>query len=163
MFGFGNKKSQAEQDRETAIEQAKASLRHFVHDMVDLAPEECERKGKQLKDWCKNDKLVPFDFKQKALKRAHELECAANMRHCDMFLHEATEAAVAADNKEKGRNLTEARRYFGKACTLGADAEWKKAFQRAEETVLLTGGAKQGPSRAKPADLAPRAPNRAKA
>ena len=164
MFGFGkNKTSDAEAERQAQIDKAKLELRKFVHDLADLKPEDMERKIKQLKDWCNHDKLVPFDFKQKALKRAAEMERAANMLYCDTRMHSAQDAAITDNQKLKGMHLAEARKYFGRACTLGADADWRTAFKRAEEALLLTGGMKHdAPSRAKPLDTAPKAPNRAK-
>jgi hypothetical protein len=163
MFGFTKKSPEAEKERQEAIERAKLSLRKLVHDLADRTPEDIERMGKHIKEWCSADKLIPFDFKQKALKRSMEIERNANMLYCDMRLHEAMDAAVEEDNKTKMAKMGDARRYFGRACTLGADSEWRKAFMRAEENLLMTGGVHHtGPSRAKPADIAPRAPNRAK-
>jgi len=164
MFGFGKKTSDAEAERQAQIDKAKLELRKFVHDMADLTPEDIERRQKQLKDWCNSDKLVPFDFKQKALKRAAEMERSANMLYCDMRMHEAQDAALDDNHKLQGLKLADSRKYFGRACNLGADQEWRKAFKRAEEALLMTGGMKHdAPSRAKPKELAPRAPNRAKA
>jgi hypothetical protein len=164
MFGFMKKSSDAQQEREAQVEKAKMELRKFVHGMADLRPDDMERKVQQLKDWCNSDKLVPFDFKQKALKRAAEMERAANMLYCDMRLHDATDATLQDNNKLKGEKLAEARAYFGRACTLGADPDWRKAYKRAEENLLMTGNMKHdAPSRAKPLDTAPKAPNRAKA
>jgi hypothetical protein len=163
MFGLFKKSPEVDKEREAAIEQAKLALRKFVHDLADRTPEEIERKSKQIKEWCNSDKLVPFDFKQKALKRVLDIERSANMLFCDMRLHEAMDAAVNDDNKGKIAKVGEARRFFGRACTLGADADWRKAFLRAEENLLMSGGIHHNaPSRAKPADIAPRAPNRAK-
>jgi hypothetical protein len=163
MFGFSKKTSDKEQEKQAEIDKAKLSLRKFVHELAELTPEQFERKIKQLKDWCNSDKLVPFDFKQKALKRANDMERTANMLYCDLRLHEAGDAAADEDHKEKGAKLNDARRYFGRACSLGADADWRKAFKRAEEIILMTGGKQTGPTRAKPADIAPPTPNRAKA
>ena len=162
MFGFSKKTTDPQQDRQEEIDKAKLSLRKFVHDLADLTPEQFESKVKQLKEWCNADKLVPFDFKQKALKRANDMERAANMLYCDTRLHEAQDAAASENHKEKGAKLIDARRYFGRACSLGAEPDWRKAFQRAEQIILMTGGNQTGHTRAKPADTAPRAPNRAK-
>jgi hypothetical protein len=164
MFGFSKKSPEADKEREVAIETAKLTLRKFVHDLADRTPEEIERRAKQIKEWCNADKLVPFEFKQKALKRTLDIERSANMLFCDMRIHEAMDAATDDDHKTKVAKMGEARRYFGRACTLGADPDWRKAFTRAEENLLMSGGMHHdAPSRAKPADIAPRAPNRAKA
>lgn len=163
MFGLTKGPSQKDQDREIEIEKAKSQLRKMVHDLSDMTPEDIERSNKHIKEWCGKDKLIPLDFKQRAMKHAQKVERAANMLYCDTQLHHATEAAINEHHKEKMVFLGNARRYFGKATSLGADDDWRKAFKRAEENLMMTGGVhKEGPSRAKPADIAPRAPNRAK-
>ena len=164
MFGFGKKDSQAEKDREAAIEREKQVVRDFVQKIASATPEDAERKHQQLKDWCNADKLLPFEFKRKALVRAKVLECSVNMRKSDELLDQATTLAMADKMVEKHKAMGEARRHYGRACKLGAEEDWRKAYQRAEETLQLTGGMKHdAPSRAKPADHAPLTPNRAKA
>ena len=164
MFGFGKKDSQAEKDKEAAIEREKQVVREFVQKIASANAEDAERKHQQLKDWCNADKLLPFEFKRKALLRAKILECSVNMRKSDELLHEASALAIADKMVEKHRMMGEAKRYYGRACKLGAEDDWRKAYQRAEETLQLTGGMKHdAPSRAKPADRAPLTPNRAKA
>ena len=164
MFGFGKKDSQAEKDKEAAIEREKQVVREFVQKIASANAEDAERKHQQLKDWCNADKLLPFEFKRKALLRAKILECSVNMRKSDELLHEASALAIADKMSEKNQTLGEARRYFGRACKLGAEEDWRKAYKRAEETLQLTGGMKHdAPSRAKPVDHAPLTPNRAKA
>jgi hypothetical protein len=139
-------------------------VRDVVHNMVDASPEEAERLSTRLKEFCGGDKVLPFDFKQKAYLKARELECHANMRMADKALRDAARMAAAENMKERGVKLGDARRYFAKACGLGADQGWRKAFQRSSETVMLTGGVQpKGPTRAKPRDIAPPTPNRAKA
>ena len=148
MFGFG--KSEAERAREAAIEQSKQTVREFVHKIAAADPEEAERMNQQLRDWCGKDKDLPFEFKRKAMLRAKILECAGNMRVCDAFLHEASAQGNEGDVKARNEKLVEARKYYGRACKLGAEEEWRKAFQRAEETIRLTGhDHKQDPSSAK--------------
>jgi hypothetical protein len=146
MFGFG-KKSAAEQEHEAAVERSKQTVRDFVHKIAGATPEEAERKAQQLRDWCGHDHDLPFEFKRKAMARARELECAANMRICDALLHEATDEATAGRLTERNAKLVEARRYYGRACTLGAEEEWRKAYQRAEDTLRLTGISPDSPSR----------------
>ncbi len=63
---------------------------------------------------------------------------------------------------ERTASLTEARRYFARACQLGAKSDWRNAFERAAETIQLTGHRLADYSLAKPPNTAPRAPNRAK-
>jgi len=163
MFGFGKKESQADKEREAAIEREKQVVREFVQKIANATPDDAERKHQQLKDWCNGDKLLPFEFKRKALLRAKILECSVNMRKCDELLDEATNMAMADKLVDKHRLMGEARRHYGRACKLGAEEDWRKAYQRAEETLQLTGGMKHdAPSRAKPVDKAPLTPNRAK-
>jgi hypothetical protein len=85
------------------------------------------------------------------------------MRGTDTLLHAAIRMAAAEQMKERGQKLSEARKLYAKACSLGADDDFRKAAQRLMDTIMMTGGVvRPGPSRAKPADIAPRAPNRAK-
>jgi hypothetical protein len=163
MFGQAKQPSEAEAERAAAIEQSKKTVRVLVHTMHDVSPEEAERVVEKIKEIFTSDKLLPFDFRQKAFKRMRELECIANMREADHMLHKASEMAVEENMKERGFDLGEARKFYSKACTLGADDDWRKAFQRSAEAILMTGGVQhKGPTRAKPLDLAPKAPNRAK-
>ena len=148
MFGFG--KSEAEKEREAAIEQSKQTVREFVHKIASSSPEEAEQRNQQLRDWCGSDKDLPFEFKRKAMLRARILECSVNMRACDGLLHEASAAGNAGDLTLRNAKLNDARKYYGRACKLGAEEEWRRAYQRAEETIRLTGHEhKQDPSSAK--------------
>jgi hypothetical protein len=164
MFGFGTSQAATSQaDREAAIQRSKKTVRDLVHRMDMVSPEEAERLAKQVKDHCAGDKLLSMEFKQKANTRARELQCSANMRRADTLLHDASRLAAEEHLKERGMKLGEARRYFANACMLGADADWRKAFQRLTETIMMTGGVQHaGPTRAKPASIAPPTPNRAK-
>jgi hypothetical protein len=148
MFGFG-KTSAAAKEREAAIERGKQTVREFVQKIASAPPEEAERKTQQLRDWCGSDKELPFEFKRKAMLRARILECSTNMRACDDRLHEAADEAKIGRLDGRDASLAEARRYYGRACKLGAEEEWRKAYQRAEETLRLTGIDRDTPSRAK--------------
>lgn len=164
MFGFGQDalahKQAAEQ---AAIERSKQFCRDALKQMHWAAPEEAERLAKGLKDHCGHDKSLPFDFKRKALDLARTYECNANMRAADVALHQALRLAAEEHMVERAQKLGEGRRYFSKACALGADDDFRKAVQRLIENVMMTGGVqKKGPTRAKPGDLVPRVPNRAK-
>jgi hypothetical protein len=76
------------------------------------------------------------------------------MRQCDLLLRETISLSVEGRMQERTAMLMEARRYFARACQLGAAPEWRKAFQRADETILLTGTHRLGdPSRAKPPEM----------
>jgi len=104
MFGFGGKDKSAEAaQREAAIEQVKKGIREIIKSMEDVSPEEAERLGQRLKDRCNGDKSLPTDFKQKALKRARELECYANMRKADSLSRQGdrvNEGVTAEESSE---------------------------------------------------------------
>jgi hypothetical protein len=148
MFGFG-KSSAAEKEREAALERSKQTVREFVQKIASATPEDAERMAQQLRDWCGKDRDLPFEFKRKGMLRAKILECSTNMRTCDTRLHEAGAEASEGRLSERDAKLAEARRYYGRACKLGAEEEWRKAYQRAEETLRLTGIDRDTPSRAK--------------
>ncbi|MTJ80560.1 MAG: hypothetical protein F8N37_06020 [Telmatospirillum sp.] len=152
---------QAELQRQ-AIERQKTRIRELLEKMRDASPADAERFHQMIKDLCK-DKTLPVEFKRKAMDYARSYECNANMRGTDSLLRDAMRLAAAEHMKERGQKLSEARKLYGKACTLGADQDFRKAAQRLMETIMMTGGVQRpGPSRAKPLDTAPKAPNRAK-
>lgn len=165
MFGNNNDALAQKQEAERlAVERAMQSCRDDLKKMHDVTPEEAERMNKMLKDRCGQDKRLPFDFKRKVLERARMYECNANMRATDQALHNALKLAAGEHMVERAKKLGEGRRYFSKACALGAGDDFRKAAQRLMENVMMTGGIQhKGPTRAKPAEIAPRAPNRAKA
>ena len=154
--------SSREKDKETTIEFAKQLVSDFIEGMALLSPEEAERRCRQIKTLCEVDQVLPAAFKQKAFEQAREMECTANMRRCDRLLREANTLSVQGKMTERTASLMEARRYFHRACQLGARQEWRKAFERAAETIQLTGHHLTEYSVAKPPNSAPRAPNRAK-
>lgn len=164
MFGFGKPSSTDQQEAaRQALERSMQHCKDVLRKMRDATPEEAERLNKALKDHCGSDKALPFDFRKKVLERARQYECFANMRATDRALHEALRLAAEEHMVERAQKLGEGRRYFGKATALGADEDFRKAAQRLIETIMMTGGVQhKGPTRAKPADIAPRAPNRAK-
>ncbi|HVI51361.1 MAG TPA: hypothetical protein VM661_09150 [Candidatus Sulfotelmatobacter sp.] len=162
MFGFKSK-DDSEEAKQAAIAAAKKPVRETLSAMAMAQPDEAERLSQRLKDYLSADKTLPMEYKQKARERARLLECNANMRAADKVLHRAVQLAAEEHMGERSKALGEARRYFSKASTLGADQEWRKAFVRLSDTVLMTGGVHHaGPSRAKPAPIAPPTPNRAK-
>jgi hypothetical protein len=164
MFGYGTQSLEQKQEAaRQALERSMQFCRDDLKKMHDATPDEAERLAKELKDHCGGDKSLPFDFKRKVLERARLYECNANMRAADTALHTALRLAAEEHMVERARKLGEGRRFFSKACSLGADDDFRKAVQRLIENVMMTGGVqKKGPTRAKPADIAPRAPNRAK-
>lgn len=164
MFGLGQDAlAQKQAAEQAAIERSKQFCRESLKQMHWAGPEEAERLSKGLKDHCGHDKALPFDFKRKALELARTYECNANMRAADSALHQALRFAADEHMVERAQKLGEGRRYFSKACSLGAGDDFRKAAQRLIENVMMTGGVqKKGPTRAKPGDLVPRTPNRAK-
>lgn len=164
MFGKLFGKSEAEKQKEALIAQSKRMVTDLLHKMRKASPEEAERLAEMVKQRCKDDKYLPFDFNQQAFKAARQLQCNANMRTADKILHDAAKLAAEEKMQERGQKLADARQYYSKACSLGADEDWRKAYQRLQETIMLTGGVQhKGPTRAKPASFAPANPNNAKA
>lgn len=163
FFGKSADRSTQQQEAERAlIERLKTMVRETLHDMRGVGPADAERLHQRVKDLC-TDKSLPIEFKRKAAELARGYECNANMRATDKLLHEAIKMAAAEHMKERAQKLNEARKLFSKACSLGADEDFRKAANRLMDTIMMTGGvAHAGPTRAKPKDIAPRAPNRAK-
>lgn len=136
------KNANEEQDPEI-IESAKQIVRDFVHCLAAASPETAESMVRRLESLCRSDKVLPVEFKQKALRRARDLACDANMRRCDQLLREVMSLSVAGKMTERSVKLIEARSHFSRACALGAEMEWRKAFRRADETLQLTGTQQQ--------------------
>ncbi|MGE5546116.1 MAG: hypothetical protein ACM33T_04400 [Solirubrobacterales bacterium] len=156
---FGTQKTPSEKKPDPAIERAKQECKDQLLRMHDAGPDEAERIAKHLKDRCGSDKQLPFDFKKKLLERARFHECNANMRAANKALHEALRMAADEQMALRSQKLAEGRRYCAKACALGADADFRAAAQRLIDNVMMTGGIQhKGPTRAKPAETAPRAP-----
>ena len=153
--------AQKEEERRQ-IERAMEDMRQLLVQMRDASPADAERLHQRLKDAC-TDKRLSVDFKRKSMEDARAYECNANMRATDERLRYAMQMATGEQMKERGAALSEARKYFGKACSLGGDEEFRRAVQRLMDTIMLSGGVvRPGPTRAKPLDTAPKAPNRAK-
>lgn len=153
--------AQIEAERQQ-LERLKGMVREALQKMRSANPGDAERLHQQIKDWC-TDKTLPLEFKRKAMEYARSYECNANMRETDKILHQAIRMAASENMKERSQKLGEARKLYGKAVSLGADMDFRKAAQRLMDTIMMTGGvAHQGPTRAKPLDIAPKAPNRAK-
>jgi|GEM_PF-963702 len=163
MFGFSKTTPNTDDAKAAAMAAARKTVRDTIHELAMAPPEQAERLTGRLKSYLEADKTLPFDYKQKARQKARELECNSNMRVADKLMHLAVQLAADEHLSERTKKLGDARRYFSKACLLGADQEWRKAFDRLNETAMMTGGVhRAGPSRAKPLDTAPSNPNRAK-
>ncbi len=162
MFGIG-KPSGSNEQKEQQIEQQKLAARQLLQSMHDTDPVTAAQIAERIKIFLQNDKLLDFQIRQKITKRMRELECEANMRTADRLLHEAAALMNVSELRERGQKLAESRRYFANVCKLGGDDVWRNAYRRLCETIMMSGGvAFDQPSRAKPTDLAPKAPNRAK-
>jgi hypothetical protein len=163
MFGIGKKSSEPDPKKQEELERQKEVARKMLQDMHDVGPEEAQRLAERIKALLQSDKILPMAIRQKVSLRMRQLECEANMRAADKLLRQAMDLMNASELRERGQKLADARRYFAKVCSLGGDAEWKKAFQRVCENLMMSGGVRfDAPSRAKPLDTAPKAPNRAK-
>ena len=163
MFGIGKQKPEPDPKKQEELDRQKNIARQMLQDMHDVGPEEAARVSERIKTFLQSDKVLPMNIRQKVSLRSRELECEANMRAADKCLRQAMDIMDAAQMRERGQKIADARRYFAKVCSLGGDAEWKKAFQRVCENIMMSGGVRfDAPSRAKPLDLAPKAPNRAK-
>jgi hypothetical protein len=166
FFGKSSSKDAASEAKAEAerlmIERMKTMIRELLQKMRNASPSDAERYHQQIKDHCTN-KSLSLDFKRKALDYARAYECNANMRETDRLLHEAMRMAAAEQMKMRSEKMGEARKLYGKACSLGADMDFRKAAQRLMDTIMMTGGVvRPGPSRAKPLDIAPKTPNRSK-
>lgn len=163
MFGFGKSKPEADNKNEQEILRLKQTINQMLAQMKGASPESAASLGEQMKNFCQAEKLIPFDFKKSALAQARQLECESNMRVADKLIRQAASMIKKEEIRERGQKLAESRRYFSKVCSLGAEPEWKRAYQRLAETVMMSGGVQlEGNSRAKPVNHAPKAPNRAK-
>jgi len=164
MFGFGKSKPEKDNKNEQEIERIKKTVNALLLQMKTAGPEDAANLSEKLKEYSQSEKLMPMDFKKSALAQAKKFECDANMRVADKLIRQAASMLAKEQIKERGRLLADSRRYFSKVCSLGADPEWKRAYQRLCDNVMMSGGVQlEGNSRAKPICLAPKAPNRAKA
>ena len=162
MFGI-SKPSGSPEQKEKEIEGQKLAARQLLQSMHDTDPATAAQIADRIKIFLQNDKLLDFQIRQKISKRMRELECEANMRAADRLLHEAAALMNATDLRERGQKLAESRRHFAMVCKLGGDEVWRTAYRRLCETIMMSGGvAFDQPSRAKPVDLTPKPPNRAK-
>ncbi|HEY1721918.1 MAG TPA: hypothetical protein VGG27_11785 [Magnetospirillaceae bacterium] len=151
---LAQQKQQAERE---ALGRLKAAVMARLLEMKEMQPSEAERAHEALKGQC-TDKRLPGDFKKQVLDRARTFECNANMRAATRAMEEAVDFALAERLKERSARLAMGRQWFAKACSLGANDEFRKATQRLIDTAMMTGGIyKPGQAtRAKPADIAPR-------
>jgi len=156
-------KAKQDADRQ-ALERLMAAIGAEADQMRSASPAEAERIHAKLKERC-TDKRLPGDFKKRILDRARTFERDANMRAADRELAIAVAMATSENMPLRALKLNEGRKFFSKACSLGADDEFRRATQRLIDTIMMTGGVyKPGAyTKAKPLDTAPKNPRDAKA
>jgi len=156
-------KQKQEAERQ-AVERLKAAMTAKLNEMREASPSQAEGIHNALKAQCKDTRLS-MEFKNFVMKRARHFECDSNMRAATKAMNEAVDYAKAEKLNERGARLAMGRQWFSKACSLGANDEFRRATERLIETAMLTGGVyKPGvATRAKPIDTAPKNPNDAKA
>jgi len=154
---------QKQEAERQAIERLKAAMTAKLDEMKQASPSDAERIHGALKQQCSDTRLSQ-DFKNFVLKRARHFECTSNMRAATKALNEAVDFAHAEKLKERSARLAMGRQWYGKACALGADEEFRRATQRLIDTAMMTGGVYRPgvATRAKPLDTAPKNPNDAK-
>jgi hypothetical protein len=152
-----------EAERQASLERFKAAITAKLDEMRKASPSEAESIHSVLKVQCQDTRLS-HDFKAFVMRRARHFECDANMRATTKAMNEAVDYARAEKLSERGARLAMARQWYNKACSLGANEEFRRATERLVETAMLTGGVyKPGAAtRAKPQATAPKNPNNAK-
>jgi hypothetical protein len=168
-----NAKSKAADDKKAREQEAEArkveAIRNSIVAAVEgmkahayaPAPDRCEAAAKRVTELLKNPK-APKDFVKEMRDRSDDL-----LRSC--FMKAASEASAAAlqaahhDDKDlRTKKIGEARKHLSRAIQLKAPPEFKLACERAIEAATMTGFVHHdGPTKAKPADFAPKPPDRA--
>jgi hypothetical protein len=170
MFGFKSKAADDKKAKEAEaearkVEAIKLSISQAVEAMrayaLAPAPERCEAAAKRVTELLRNPK-APKDFAKQMRDRSDEL-----LRSC--FMKAASTAAAAAlnaahhDDKDLlAKKTSEAKAHLARAIQLKAPPEFKMACNRSLEAASMTGFVHhEGPTKAKPADFAPKPPDRA--
>jgi len=138
------------------IEQKLMAIYQRLEGMRAGEPEVTAPAHEWIKAQCA-DPTLPKDFKKKVLEKARTLDCDAHMRATGQALTDAGRLATEGRMAERQAKLLEANKLYGKAVTLGAPEQFRRATGRLIETVMMTGGRRAGPTAAKPADTAPKA------
>jgi hypothetical protein len=157
-----NDKAEAERRQ---IETLKANVTRAVDNVQRLAlagnVSNTERGIKTAQEAMKNPKL-PRDFIQIETSRLKKFELDSYIKATDMAIRKAMNAAKADEVELKHKLVGEAKGLMQKAISLKAPADFKISCNRMIEAVLLSGSiVKEGPTKAKPLDTAPKAPDRA--
>ncbi|MBM3598507.1 MAG: hypothetical protein FJX35_09860 [Alphaproteobacteria bacterium] len=157
-----NDKAEAERRQ---IETLKANVTRAVDNVQRLAlagnVSNTERGIKTAQEAMKNPKL-PRDFTQIETARLKKLELESYTKATDIAIRKAMNAAKADDVELKYKLVSEAKGLMQKAVSLKAPADFKTSALRMIEAVMLSGSiVKEGPTKAKPLDTAPKPPDRA--
>ena len=171
MFGFSGGKRGAPNDEEEEakrrkIEALQKSLTASVDSMKPFAQagmtEKCEAVIERLKKMLQ-DPILPADFKKDTHGRMDLLLCEAYMKAADLAVKDALRAAMKDNREIRDKKIAEAREKLSGAVRLKAPPEFKMGCERAIEIAYLSGGIKkEGPTKAKPGDFAPKPKKSAK-
>ena len=170
MFGKSKGNSDAKEAEQAAkapkIEALKNSLNGSLESMAPFVEagntEKCEAVVERLKTSLKNP-ILPPDFRQEAQAKMDALMRDVFMKATDIAVHGAQMAAMRDDRETRDKKISEARDKLAGAVRMKAPPEFKRISDRAIEAASLSGGIKKdGPTKAKPADFAPKTENKAK-
>ena len=128
-----------------------------------LAPstDRCEAAAKRVTELLKNPK-APKDFAAQMRARSDDLLLSCFMKAASDAARLALTAGHRDDKELRSKKIGEARGHLARAIQLKAPPEFKAACNRAIEAATMTGGVTaHGPTKAKPADYAPKPVNRA--
>ena len=111
----------------------------LIASMRMAKPLDAERTRTKLDEIFKRVPKMPIEFKRKITDDARGLECAANMRAADDKLNAAMDKARKDDEPERNRLVSEARGFYNKAVSLGADPRFRATAQRKIDVIMMTG------------------------
>jgi hypothetical protein len=159
------KKAREAEAEARKIEAIKNSITAAVEAMKPFAlapaPDRCEAGAKRVTEMLKNPK-APKDFVKQMRDQSDELLKSCFMKAASEASAGALQAAHHDDKELLGKKITEAKKHLARAIQLKAPPEFKMACNRALEAAAMTGFVHHdGPTKAKPADFAPKVVNRA--
>lgn len=124
--------------------------------------ERCEASARSLKEAIRNAKL-PEDYTEEANAAIDALMLQAFMKATSVAARAAIEAGLEDEIERRAMKIREAREKLAGAIRYKAPEDFRRKCERMLETALFSGGVRaKGPTRAKPEDMAPKVPNRAK-
>lgn len=169
--GSGDRKARDEAEKKKreadlrVVEAVEVGIRAAVAGMEAHAlapnPDRCETAAKRVTELLRNPK-APKEFAARMRDLVDD-----HLRSCFMkATSEAVTAALGAGHHEdkdlRSRKIAEARKLLARAVQLKAPPEFKIACERAIEAAGMTGFVvNHGPTKAKPADYAPKPIDRA--